>query len=41
MKLMKDKLLVWKNCGKVHDYLTADEYVDFYENRHKMKRKSV
>ena len=30
-----------KNCGQVHDYLTADEYVDFYENRHKMKRKSV
>ena len=30
-----------KNCGQVHDYLTADEYVDFYENRHKMKRKSA
>ena len=30
-----------KNCGQVHDYLTAYEYVDFYENRHKMKRKSV
>ena len=41
MKLIKDKLLVCKNCGQVHDYLTADEYVDFYENRHKMKRKSV
>ena len=39
MKLIKDKLLVCKNCGQVHDYLTADEYVDFYENRHKMKRK--
>ena len=41
MKLIKDKLLVCKNCGQVHNYLTADEYVDFYENRHKMKRKSV
>ena len=30
-----------KNCGQVHDYLTADEYVDFYENRHRIKRKSV
>ena len=30
-----------KNSGQVHDYLTADEYIDFYENRHKMKRKSV
>ena len=25
MKLIKDKLLVCKNCGQVHDYLTADE----------------
>ena len=33
--------LVCKNCGQVHDYLTADEYVDFYGNRHKIKRKSV
>ena len=30
-----------KNCGEVHNYLTADEYVDFYENRHRIKRKSV
>ena len=41
LRLIKDKLLVCKNCGQVHDYLTADEYVDFYENRHKIKRKSV
>ena len=32
---------MFKNCGQVNDYLTIDEYVDFYENRHKMKRKSV
>ena len=30
-----------KNYGQVHDYLTADEYVDFYENRYRIKRKSV
>ena len=30
-----------KNCGQVHDYLTADEYVDFYETRHRIKRKSI
>ena len=41
MKLIKDNLLVCKNCGQVHDYLTADEYVDFYENRYRIKRKSV
>ena len=41
MRLIKDGFIVGKNCGQVHDYLTADEYIDFYENRHKMKRKSV
>ena len=41
MRLIKDGSIVCKNCGQVHDYLTADEYIDFYENRHKMKRKSV
>ena len=30
-----------KNCGKVHDYLTVDDYVDFYENRYKIRRKSL
>ena len=41
MRLIKDNLLVWENCGQVHDYLTADEYIDFYENRYRIKRKSV
>ena len=41
MRLIKDKLLVCKNCGQVHDYLTVDEYADFYESRYKTKRKSV
>ena len=29
MSLIKDNLLVCKNCGQVDDYLTADEYIDF------------
>ena len=41
MKLVKDGYLVCINCGQVHKYLTADEYVDFYENRHKIRKKSV
>ena len=41
MKLIKDKLLVCKNCGQVHDEYFSSEYIDFYENRHKIKRKSV
>ena len=41
MKLIKDNLLVCGNCGQVHDYLTADESIDFYENRYRIKRKSA
>ena len=41
MKLIKDNLLVCKNCGQVHDCLIADEYIDFYENRYRIKRKSI
>ena len=41
MRLIKDGFIVCKNCGQVHEYLTADEYIDFYENRHRIKRKSV
>ena len=41
MKLVKEGCLVCINCGQVYDYLTADEYVDFYENRHKIRKKSV
>ena len=29
LRLIKDNFLVCKNCGQVHDYLIADEYVDF------------
>ena len=41
MRLIKDNFLVCENCGQVHDYLTADEYIDFYENRYRIKSKSV
>ena len=41
MKLVKEGYLVCINCGQVHYYLTADEYVDFYENRHKIRKRSV
>ena len=34
-------MLVCKSCGVVQGYNIANEYVDFYENRHKIKRKSV
>ena len=36
-----DGMIVCRSCGIVQGYETAREYVDFYENRHKMKRKSV
>ena len=38
MRLIKDNLLVCENCGQVPAYLTADEYIDFYENRHNKKK---
>lgn len=34
-------MLVCLKCGVVHGYKTASEYIDFYENRHKIKRRSV
>ena len=36
-----DGMIVCRSCGIVQGYEMAREYVDFYENRHKMKRKSV
>ena len=36
-----DGMIVCRSCGIVQGYETAREYVDFYENRHKMKRKSI
>lgn len=40
MHLIKDNHLLCKNCGQVHNYLTVDE-VDFYENMHRIRNKSV
>ena len=34
-------LIVCRSCGIVQGHKTAREYVNFYENRHRMKRKSV
>ena len=34
-------MIVCRSCGIVQGYKTAREYVNFYENRHRMKRKSV
>ena len=41
MKLVKDGQLLCINCGQVHDEYFAPEYVNFYENRHKIRKKSV
>ena len=41
-EIINDKgKLVCKNCGKVDSYGIIDEYVDFYENRYRMRRKSI
>ena len=34
-------MIVCRICGIVQGYETTREYVDFYENKHKMRRKSV
>ena len=36
-----DSCLICENCASVHGYQPAKEYIDFYENRYRMKRKSV
>ena len=41
MRLIKDGFIVCKNCGQVHDEYFSSEYIDFYENRHRIKRKSA
>ena len=39
LRLIKDNFLVFKNCGQVHDYLIADEYIDFYEKQIQNEKK--
>ena len=41
VKLIKDGYLVCKNCGKVHDCLTANKSVDIYENMRRIRKKSI
>ena len=41
MRLIKDGFIVCKNCGQVHDEYFSSEYIDFYENRYRIKRKSI
>ena len=36
-----DGMIVCRSCGIVQGYEMAREYVDFYENKYRMKRKSV
>ena len=36
-----DGMLVCRSCGIVQGYESSVEYVNFYENRHKLKRKSI
>ena len=35
-----NSMIVCRACGTVQGYAVAKEYIDFYENRHKFKRKS-
>ena len=43
MSVMKDisEMNVCASCGSVLGYNIVKEYVDFYDNRHKIRRKSV
>ena len=34
-------MIVCRSCGIVQGYGTAREFIDFYENRHRIRRKSV
>ena len=36
-----DVMIVCRSCGIVQGYKTAREYVNFYENKYRIKRKSV
>ena len=34
-----NSMIVCRTCGTVQGYEVVKEYIDFYENRHKLKRK--
>ena len=39
--LINDNEIVCRNCGIVQGYEPVKEFIDFYANRHKLRRKSV
>ena len=39
--LINDNEIVCRNCGIVQGYEPVREFIDFYENRNKLRRKSV
>ena len=39
--LNESETLVWGKCGRVEGYKIVNEYLNFYENLHKIKKKSV
>ena len=41
-EIFKDKgMIICQNCGSVYGYEVAREYVDFYENMRRFRRKSI
>ena len=41
-EIIKDKgMIICQNCGSVYGYEVAREYVDFYENMRRFRRKSM
>ena len=41
-EIIKDEgMNVCRNCGSVHGYEQLQEYIDFYENKHRFRRKSI
>ena len=41
-EIIKDKgMIICQNCGSVNGYEVAREYVDFYKNKHRFRRKSI
>ena len=39
--IIDNSMIVCRTCGTVQGYKIAREYVDFYENRYRIRRKSV
>ena len=39
--LIDDKHILCKNCGTIDRTRVVNEYVDFYENRYRIRKKSI